>query len=318
MSNSRAATLVALVLLVLPTAGPGSARARAADVPCGQSLAARIPARSATALNGSRLAPRLNGISDDAREALIKSELLAGNIPEFLRHLQPVTLTTAAADGVDTHVTVCVMPDYLALGSDDDYVLMPMRLETALTVAERYGFTLPTPKLVDAIYAESAVRLSPQPLPASAVMRSTAYYEHHNDLIRNQRAASSTTMGSLISGHKKDLVLTNRLWQNLERVAIYGWHRLDGSPIQPLSTVHGWHYADYSHGARLVSTEILVDGRPQSLYGALQDSRLASILSSEGLIRNVLELVDRLKQPRPAAVASLMPAPRIAAITSPR
>lgn len=318
MVNSGAAIIVAMILLVPLAVGPDSACASGADAPCGQSLAARIPARSAGAPDGSRLAPRLDGISDDAREALIKNELLAGNIPEFLRYLQPVTLTIAAADGVNTHVTVCVMPDYLALGSDNDFVLMPMRLETALTVAERYGFTLPTPKLVDAIYAQSAVHLNPQPLPASAAMRSTAYYEHHNDVIRNQRLASSVTLGSLISGHKKDLVLTNRLWQNLERVAIYGWHRLDGMPIQPLSTVHGWRYADYSHGARLISTEILVDGRSQSLYSALQDSRLATALNSEGLMRNVVELVDRLKQPRQDAFASLMPAARIAAITSGR
>ena len=313
----RAAIAVSLILLMLPTAGPGLAPARAAVSSCGGSLAARIPARLSTAVPGSRLAPRLDGISDDAREALIKSELLSGNMPEFLRHLQPVSITMADPDGVKTNMTVCVMPDYLALGSDDDFVLMPMRLDTALAVAARFGFTLPTPKLVDAIYAQSAVHLSPQPLPAGPAMRTTAYYEHHNDIIRDQRAASSMSKGALISGHKKDLVLTNRLWENLERVAIYGWHRLDGKPIQPLSTVHGWHYADYSHGARLVSTEILVDGHPQSLYGALEDSHLASMLSGDGLMRDVLDLVNRLKQPRPAAVAGLVPAARIAGITSP-
>jgi hypothetical protein len=93
---------------------------------------------------------RLIGISDDEREAAIRNELLAGNVPGFLRRLQPVTLSSRGADGVTIHVTACVSPDYLAIGSDDDFLLIPMRLETALLVASRYGFTLPTRRLVDA------------------------------------------------------------------------------------------------------------------------------------------------------------------------
>ena len=65
---------------------------------------------------------------------------------------------------------VCVTPDYLAIGSDDDYFLVPMRLETALAIARRFGFVLPTPKIVDAVYAQSQVQLRPQPLPASDAM----------------------------------------------------------------------------------------------------------------------------------------------------
>jgi hypothetical protein len=255
------------------------------------------------------MAPRLDGIGDDERESLIRDELLAGNIPSFLRQLKPVTMHDGSGDG-GPQITVCVMPDYLALGSDEDFLLVPMRLDTALVVAQRYGFTLPTTKLVDAIYTQAEVHLNPQPLPAGSAMRSTSYYEHHNELIRGQRTLMNVNSGSLTSGDKKDLVLTNRLWQNLERVAIYGWHRLDGRPIQPLSTVHGWHYADYSHGTRLVSTQILVDRRPQNLFSALLDPRLANLLSSEGVIRQVTELLDRLRQPHAADLVDLIAAPK--------
>ncbi len=41
--------------------------------------------------------------------------------------------------------------------------------------------------------------------------------------------------GKLIAGHKKDVVITNRLLTMPKRVAIYGWHRPNGSPIQPLA-----------------------------------------------------------------------------------
>jgi hypothetical protein len=296
----------ACVVMMLAGGPMASAGMLAAGHYCNKPLTKAFPARSAGASSGSQIARALDNIGDDERELKIRSELLAGNIPEFLRHLQPVVLTARPDDARHTQITVCVMPEYLALGSDDDFLLIPMRLETALAVAYRYGFMLPTPRLVDAIYAQSATHLTPQPLPASSSMRSTDYYRHHNELIGEQRTASGITEGLLISGHKKDLVLTNRLWGNLERVAIYGWHRIDGTPIQPLSTVHGWHYADYSHGARLVSSEILVNDRPQSLYSALEDPQLAAMLSSEGVIRKVFELVDTLRQPKSDLVAKLI------------
>ena len=287
-------------------------QARAGSLPassfCDQSPASSFPARSPTAASGTELLKSLAAVGDDEREAAIRRELLAGNIPQFLRRLQPVTLDGAPGAGSPTRITVCVMPDYLALGSDEDFLLIPMRLETALDVASRHGFMLPTPKMVDAIYAQAAVHLDPQPLPASDAMRSTGYYRHHNELVREQRVAAGAAEGVLTSGDKKDLVLTNRLWRNLDRVAIYGWHRRDGNPIQPLSTVHGWHYADYSHGVRLVSDTILVNDAPQSLRQALQDSRLAAMLSSEGVIPRLVQLIDTLRQPRVTGVlAQLAP-----------
>lgn len=272
---------------------------------CTQTQNATIPARSAGAMTGSELARRLDGIDDDSREALIRSELLAGNIPQFLRQLRPVELRGELTGGESTRITLCVMPDYLALGSDRDYLLVPMRLQTALMVAISYGFILPTPTIVDAIYAQSQVHLAPQPLPASPAMRSTKYYLDHNELVRSQRDQLDVAPGMLVSGDKKDLVLTNRLWNNLERVAIYGWHTLGGRPIQPLSTVHGWHYVDYSHGVRLVSTRILVNDQPRSLLAALQDSMTAHLLSHEGPMAAASDLIARLAETSARPVSAL-------------
>ena len=255
-----------------------------------------IPVRPAGDLSGSVWAMRLGKVDDDGREALIRDALLAGEIPPFLRRLHPVELQ-GERDGKTTRIVLCVMPDYLSLGSDLDYLLVPMRLQTALDVADRYGFALPTPTVVDAIYAQSTVHLAPQPLPASPAMRSTRYYLGHDALSRAQRAELGAQAGMLVSGDKKDLVLTNRLWTNLERVAIYGWHRLDGHPIQPLSTVHGWHYVDYSHGVRLVSRRILVNGKPGDFLSALQDPSTARLLSSEGGISRIRSLIAQLAEP---------------------
>jgi hypothetical protein len=116
-------------------------------------------------------------------------------------------------------------------------------------------------------------------------MRSAAYLQQHDALVEQQRAALGAAPGALTAGHKKDLVLSARLWQQPGRVAIYGWHRPDGTPIQTLSTVHGARYADYSHGVRLVSQTMFVDGRPARLLDVLADAQLGPLLSDEGPLR---------------------------------
>ena len=119
-------------------------------------------------------------------------------------------------------------------------------------------------------------------------MRSTAYYRTHNEMIEAQARIRGIPSGPLVSGHKKDVVVTNLLATASHRIAIYGWHRPNGAPIQPLSTVHGVCYADYSHGIRLVSDTAIEDGAFRSVRDLLHDSRLARALSDEGAIRPVL------------------------------
>jgi hypothetical protein len=287
-----AGTAAALILFTGAWLDAAAVSARAAPG-CGNFLTEHIPERPAGAPAGSEFVRQLTGLSDDDREDAIRRQVLSGNIPGFLRRLQPVQLHGPVA-GRRLDVTVCVSPDYLAVGTDRNYFFAPMRLQTALIIANRFGFALPTRKLVDAIYAQAATHLQPQPLPASDAMRSTSYYWHHNELVLGQRSENPDSLGLLTAGDKKDLVLTNRLWANPDRVAIYGWHRLDGNAIQPLSTVHGARYADYSHGVRLVSETAFVDGRPTPLMAVLQDPALSPLVSDEGGIRDPARLVDML------------------------
>ncbi|HEV2228201.1 MAG TPA: hypothetical protein VGR86_04530 [Steroidobacteraceae bacterium] len=274
--------------LLAATAGAAEAGARAAQAPrtstsaaCEADAVAAIPPRAAAASPGSAVAQRAAQLSGVSRDALIRGELLAGNIPQFLRHPVPVRI----AGGDRTHpleLTLCVLPDYLAVGSDRDFIFVPLGLEAALAVAQRFGFELPTPHMVDAIYAAAPVKLAPLPLPPGEEMRSTAYLVEHSQLIGEQRAALSAPLGELTAGDKKDLVLTSRLWTNPGRVAIYGWHRGVGAPIQPLSTVHGARYADYSHGVRLVSDTAYLNGVPRSLRELLAEAGPARLLTGEG------------------------------------
>lgn len=268
----------------------GSAFASAAGTACDGELARQIPARPPEALTGGEFAERARDLAGPPRDAMVQGELEAGDVPAFLRHLVPVTVSDA-----QNSVTVCVMPDYLALGTDQDFAYVPLGLEAALDVADRLGFMLPTRKLVNAIYAESTVKLDPQPLPAGDAMRSTDYLVRHNAMVRAQRQSRGAALGDLTAGDKKDLVLTPRLWEVPGRVAIYGWHRAVGSPIQPLSTVHGARYADYSHGIRLVSQVAYVNGVERPLVDVLADPRLASLVSDEGPMPRLTERLSALR-----------------------
>jgi len=310
----KCARLTTLAVMTLAGATSAFAQQRPASgsAHCDQDPIHAIPHRAADAPAGSEFARRVESLSGPERDAQVRSELLSGNVPQFLRHLAPVTVASAdAAHPVE--ITVCVLPDYLAVGSDGDFVFVPLGLEAALDVAERFGFDLPTPKLVDAIYQESTVKLAPQPLPASDRMRSTDYVVHHSQLITRQRSELGAPLGELTAGDKKDLVLTSRLWQIPGRVAIYGWHRGVNEPIQPLSTVHGARYADYSHGIRLVSSTVYVNGVKRSIDDVLAEPRLAALLTSEGPLTRIAErlsiLMARMARDRATATASwLQPA----------
>jgi hypothetical protein len=285
---SAAARFASLALPVLISmsgvAAAGQAAARCDDV------AARIGPRDPALPGGTEVMRRLAGLSEPERDRAIRDEVLAGNLPGFLRHPVPVELAGAAVGRPGPRVTVCVLPDYLAIGSDADHVRVPMSLYAALDVARAFGFTLPTRRVVDEVYAQARVKLRPMPLPAGDAMRSTGYLVRHDAIVRSQRDAEPAPAGALTAGHKKDLVLTNRLWEMPGRLALYGWHRGPSSPIQPLSLVHGARYADYSHGIRLVGTTAFVDGLPRSIFELLRDPRLARVLSDEGPIERATEL----------------------------
>lgn len=242
-------------------------------------------------LSGSQFAAHVAGMDSRRREQAILKEILSGNMPGFLRKLVPVELSYRTPNGKALAATIFVMPEYLAIGSDKDFLRIPMNLYTASAVASSLGFILPTRKMVDAIYRQSAYHFSPEPMTPGPQMRSTEYYRIHNEKIEEQGRALGVTPGALVSGHKKDVVLTNLLASHPGQIAIYGWHRLTGVPIQPLSTVHGACYADYSHGVRLVSEKVLVDGQARSVYDILQDPVSAGILSDEGPIPHLRELI---------------------------
>ena len=228
------------------------------------------------------------------REQAILKEILAGNLPGFLRKLVPVKLSYQPAGGKTLTATIFVMPEYLAIGSDNDFLRIPMNLYTATAVANRLGFVLPTRKIVDAIYDQSAFHFTPEPMTAGPQMRSTEYYRMHNEMIDEQSRTLGFPLGALVSGAQEGCRPHQSAGDAIrDRLRSTDGIALSGAPIQPLSTVHGACYADYSHGIRLVSETAMVDGKLRSIYEILQDPRLARVLSDEGPIPDLRPVMTR-------------------------
>jgi len=214
---------------------------------CAGSPRLELPPRPPGAPSGSEFAATIRGLSLEAREERIVAEVLRGNVPGWLRALVPIC-AVEAGEAVELWVT----PDYLAVGSAEDHLYVPMTPQSALRIADDLTMSLPTPEIVDAIWASAEVKLSPAPIPPSPEMTTVPVFLRHSNIVRAQRAEAAAPAGVLTAGHKKDVVDSPGLASNPGRVAIYGWHEPDGWPIQPLYLGHTDDWVDYSHGVRLV------------------------------------------------------------------
>ena len=250
---------------------------------CVHAQTLRLPPRPADAPGGRSLAESLASLKREAREARLVAEVLRGNVPNFMRQLVPVALTNTVG-GQRRVVVIHVTPDYLAVGSDADYLLTPLTPAAAQRVADATASTLPTRRIVDAIHAAAPLKLTPQPIPPSKEMVTLPVFARQNDLVWEQRKVvlASHPLGTLVAGQKKDVVLTPQLAAKPGKVAIYGWHRTNGVAIQPLYLGHADSWVDYSHGVRLVAKTVKLDGVDKAVAEILADTKLSVLLSDEG------------------------------------
>ncbi len=243
-----------------------------------------IPSRPSNALTGSEFVTVITDMELTERENNIYDQIALGNIPDFYRTLCPVSITENIG-GTDRTATFYVSADYLAIGSDDNYFLCPMTPVIAQEVVELLDCTMPTRKMVDAIWSAAEVKLAPQTIPPSGDMITVPVFNDHNTMVWEQRQPllSTNPLGDLVSGDKKDVVIANKIYEytDYDRVVIYGWHYQSGTPIQPLYAGHVSTYADYSHGIRLVQNSMLLDGTPTTVADVLTDTTLSALLSDE-------------------------------------
>ncbi|MBN1609427.1 MAG: hypothetical protein JW940_22545 [Polyangiaceae bacterium] len=259
-----------------------------------------------------------------ARERAIYREIRRGNVPDALVRrlvtidLPPITVASRTIGG-----SVKVMPDYLCVGDESDYVYVPMDPITAQRVAFELDMNLPTARICHAIY-EAAGRIDvKRQLRATffhfaggsytytddeghtrtgrGEQNSTAAYVEHSSAIKERMAHRGLRLGDFVAGHKKDVILAQALHSNPMQIAFHGfYHPGNKKPVQPcvqspgpgceqrVSLGHtmegGQRFSDYSQGVRLVSDDMIVDGKRWSMRKVLAHATLSKLISTEGRI----------------------------------
>jgi len=212
------------------------------------------------------------------RDSFALEQVLAGNIPSFLRKFVAIDVSIYDSANAKTHkATYYVTPDYLSIGTDDDWARINITPMAAQIIADSFHCFLPTKKIVDDIYQAAKVKL--EPVPMYAFRDSTPTMWHHHLIVEGQRKGRK----GLIAGIQKDVVISGKISrdQRPNRLAIYGWHKPDGKPIQPVYTGHVNWYVDYSQCIRLVYRKIKVDGKWMDYIDVMKDPVLSKLLCDE-------------------------------------
>ncbi|MBK9568717.1 MAG: hypothetical protein IPO53_01485 [Chitinophagaceae bacterium] len=247
-------------------------------VSCGRVHKLQVLSRSSDAINGNKFYHQAFAMKWAARDSFAVKEILAGNVPGFLKKFTGVTVSMMdSATGKTIKATYYVSPDYLSIGSRDDWARINITPGAAQKIADSFHCFLPTRKMVDDIYKAARVKL--EPVPMYAFRDSTPIMWQHHLIVEGQRKGRK----GLIAGIQKDVVISGKISRDTrpDRVAIYGWHKPDGKPIQPLYTGHINWWVDYSQGIRLVYRKIKVNGQWMDYTDVLKDPRLQKLLCDE-------------------------------------
>ena len=237
----------------------------------------QLPERRSS-LTGIEFYRQAAGMKWKSRDSFVLKEILAGNLPSFLEKFVPIHVSVIdSATGKTVKATYYAAPDYLSIGTNDDWARINITPMAAQQIADSFNCFLPTRKMVDDIY--KAAKLKLEPVPMYAFRDSTPTMWHHHLIIEGQRKGRK----GLIAGIQKDVVISGKISRDgrPDRVAIYGWHKLDGKPIQPLYTGHINWWVDYSQGIRLIYRKIKVGNKWMDYTDLLKDKTLQRLLCDE-------------------------------------
>lgn len=203
--------------------------------------------------------------------------------------LLPATFT----DGVRTCV-VRVACDYLAVGTPDDYLRLPLTPRPAQRIADLFGFLLPTKKIATELWRQAPVKGTPQPVAPNRGADLDQYAAEDRATESNLPRARP----GVVAGHRKDIVVGKLVRADRPGPVIWGWFWPDdpkihgpyltdnlraGQPIQPYSDAHTTQdFVDYSHGVRFVEGVCTVDGVKRPTAEVLSDPSVSMLLSDEG------------------------------------
>jgi hypothetical protein len=218
------------------------------------------------------------------REILFLKEFFSGNVPSWMSQLVKLTITKG-----DLSITMCVAPDYMSMGSNEDYLRFPLTPIAGVVAANKLGMALPTKSIVDDIYNEASTNGKTIHIPGlnqaagdGMWQMGAGFYYYHNWKIKEKLTSSDE--GKLIAGHKKDPIISSFCANKPADLDFFGYY---SGPHQPTQTNphHPANFADYSHGIRLIHKQMWVTEGGTRLAGTsdyftlLADPKYAKVLN---------------------------------------
>lgn len=234
------------------------------------------------------------------REQLIYDAAIKQGKPT---NLVPVTVTLA--DG--TKIVYRVMSDYLMIGDANDKIRVPISGNTAQRIADYFGMSLPTPKMVHQVYQAADTKLTAKPMSAGGNIGGKYY--SGQEVVNHKISDSDTSVAfnerinqdlskaknpTLVAGHMKEITAP----EAPGKLGLYGLYGADGKPIQNSAfTPHDTHlHTEYASGTRLVDDAVTVikkeNGKDvvtqMTLDDLMKDSNLSKAVSTSGKLNRYL------------------------------
>lgn len=260
------------------------------------------------ARSGTAIALALLPLTGDALQAEILKIARAGDVPDAIKNQFWRWVTVQAKDtkGVLHTLRYLVMPDFYALGTNEDPLRPMLYPWTLQSLADDYKSIMLTKRMSRQVHDAADVKLPYQGVTGPPYyvkdISSTEAMIQRNRMV--QAALGGKSMADhLIAGEMKDVVMGPDL--DGTHVAIYGGQggAVDGWAIQAYnSTGHFDKYTDYSQGGRLAFRRAFLDDQEVDLVDILQHPVLHVLLSDQGPFYPRYPSVGALRTAIPALV----------------
>lgn len=234
------------------------------------------PLLPGAAETGSQFVARIARLSENARETAIFDAVVAGKTPAAFRRLFAVPVAAGGHQGV-----VYVTGWHLAVGTDEDPLHAPVKVQTAQRIANALGMLLPTRFVVDATERAPGVTII-SISPFSSARSSTATYAQSSAAIERKRAGRT----GALRGYAKDYLTAPTIARHPGKFRLYGARWGSGARVQGDEWPHSYSYVDYSQIPSFMAPRMLVDGQEMATEEVLRHPELHRLVSSEGPITN--------------------------------
>ena len=251
-----------------------------------------------------------------ARHRLVLEQVALHNMPDTWDDW--VTVTVHGRKG--TVVAFEVSPHGLRIGTNSDWVEVPLDGPHAAAAAEILGHTLCTAWMAQQVYVQAkkhggaihyfaaaeianSLRLNGwnNNVPDGAKMKSPEFFQQRSILLQNWLDDHAIAPGTLVAGYFKTVVPPVDGLTRHGGLEMLGGYTDQGERIQSLSGgFHGRIFFDYSHNIRLAKNVIRVQGQAMTLAEFFSSTKYAFEFGFQRTL-----LTDRA-YPYPPALADWM------------